>query len=429
MTAPVDRHEFWRRTLRAWDLGFAALLAVVAVPLAADAPGDPGAAAALVALTVLAAAYVLVGRRAALAGDGRGADAYLVVLLAVVSLATWAGDVGFTLLFVAYSQIWFFARRRLTGIAWCVALTAAVTASVGLRLAQSGRGWSASVAEVGGQMLVSLAFSIVVGLWITAIAEQSEERAELIDRLEQAQAALAVEHHAAGVLAERSRVAQEIHDTLAQGFTSVVMLSQAAGAELDRGRDDEVRRRLVQVESVARENLAEARALVAAFGPADLQTGSLADALRRLAARVADETGVRVLVEAAPAPADAPAVPLGREVEVALLRTAQEALANVRRHAGASTVRVHLAVGPDGAALEVTDDGRGLRPGAREGVGLRGMRSRAEATGGTLTLEAPEGGGTRVRLRLPVVGPVAPVGPVGPVGPVAPVGPEPEGRP
>ncbi|SFB01717.1 sensor histidine kinase [Cellulomonas marina] len=399
--APVERSEFWRRTMRGWDLAFYALALVVGVPTAVSALRPPGSATSLLAvaaLLVLVVAYVLLGRRAALQGRPRGADAYLVVLVVVTGVATWSGDFGFVLLFIAYSQVWFFSRRRSAGVAWCVALTLVVAGAAVLRLGS----WSDEAGEVATQMTISLAFAVVLGLWITQIAEQSEERAGLIERLEHAQAALAAEHHAAGVLAERARVAQEIHDTLAQGFTSVVMLAQTATAELERGGRDEVRRRLAQIEAVARDNLAEARALVAAFGPAALDGVTLGEALERLARRFEAETGVEVVLAGTATTgtattADGP----GRETEVVLLRAAQEALANVRRHADARRVTVRLVHAPGGTRLEVEDDGRGIAPGTPEGTGLRGMRDRAAATGSDLLVGPGPSGGTRLSLHLP----------------------------
>src|SRR5699024_269426 len=103
---------------------------------------------------------------------------------------------------------------------------------------------------------------------------------------------LAEAHHASGVLAERERLAGEIHDTLAQGFTSIVMVAQTAQAELRRGRDDAAAERLASIEATARDNLEEARALVAAFAPAALSQGTLVDALERITERFAAETGV-----------------------------------------------------------------------------------------------------------------------------------------
>ena len=127
---------------------------------------------------------------------------------------------------------------------------------------------------------------------MTQIAEQSEVQRQLVAQLQAAQDELAATHHAAGVTAERERMAQEIHDTLAQGFTSIVMLAQTSAAELERGRDEAALARVGQIEQVARENLAEARALVAAFGPADLADATLAEALGRLVERFTQQTSV-----------------------------------------------------------------------------------------------------------------------------------------
>jgi signal transduction histidine kinase len=192
-------------------------------------------------------------------------------------------------------------------------------------------------------------------------------------------------------------MAREIHDTLAQGFTSVVMQAQAATAALDRGETAAVRDRLGVVEATARENLAEARALVAAFAPLPLQDATLAEALRRLGDRFGAETGVAVRVEVAPGDGLAPAS------DVVLLRAAQEALANVRRHAGARSVVVRLARDAGAAELEVTDDGRGLPAGRAEGFGLSGMRERVASVGGTLDVGPGRAGGTTLRVRVPAV--------------------------
>jgi len=266
-------------------------------------------------------------------------------------------------------------------------------------MAVSSGATGADLLSLAGQMAIGLIFALALGLWITRVAEQSEGRAALIERLEAAQAELAVSNHAAGVLAERERVAQEIHDTLAQGFTSVVMLAQTAQAQIEVGRPEQAADRLAQIEQVARDNLAEARALVAAFGPAALADATLAEALARLGERFRAETGVQVEVSLADV-ADA-----GRDTEVVLLRAAQEALANVRKHAGARRVLLRLSRQDGAVALEVLDDGQGLAPGTAEGVGLRGMRDRVAAGGGTLDVAGEPGRGTRVRLAMPLGAP------------------------
>jgi signal transduction histidine kinase len=200
------------------------------------------------------------------------------------------------------------------------------------------------------------------------------------------------------VVAERERMARDIHDTLAQGFTSVIALAQAERARLAAGGDDAPR--LALLEETARENLGEARALVAAFAPVDLQGSGLVDALRRLSDRFTAETGVPVRLELPPGPSDGE---LGTAEAVVLLRVAQEALSNVRRHAGAAQVTLRLRRQGDGTGVEVADDGAGFDVDAVAGssFGLSGMRSRVEEVGGLLAVSSRPGGGTRVTVSLP----------------------------
>jgi signal transduction histidine kinase len=245
-------------------------------------------------------------------------------------------------------------------------------------------------------MLVTLVFAVGLGLWFHVAMQRAEEHARLLGELQAAQAELARTNHEAGVTAERERLAREIHDTLAQGFTSVIMQAQAATAALDVKDDDAVRERLHVVEETARDNLAEARALVAAFAPVALQDASLPQALGRLGTRFAEETGLIVRVQAEGVGALPPAV------EVVLLRAAQEALANVRRHAQARSVVVRLGQADGEVTLTVSDDGRGLGPDAAEGFGLAGMRDRVRSAGGTLAVGPGDDGGTTLCARVPV---------------------------
>ncbi len=149
-----------------------------------------------------------------------------------------------------------------------------------------------AIAFIFGTVVLGLAFSLVFGTWITRIIAESRERAALIRRLEAAQAELAEVSRQAGTLAERQRLAGEIHDTLAQGLTSIVMLLQAADTEI--GSDPaEARRHVGLATQTAREGLAEARAMVAALTPAHLDSGPLHEALARLTDRIGAETGHR----------------------------------------------------------------------------------------------------------------------------------------
>jgi signal transduction histidine kinase len=396
--APVaERHEFWRRALAGWDAAFYALLVMSAFSMVAvDATWPPSldVRLALGSLVVLLAAYLLLGRRGAVRGDTRLTRGYLAVLITVVVLCSGVSSVGSILLFVGFSQVWFFSDTLRGGIAASVLLAVTTCAAIAFEISATG----SDLLQLAGQMGVGLIFSLALGLWITRVAEQSEERAGLIERLEAAQAQLAASNHAAGVLAERERLAQEIHDTLAQGFTSVVMLAQTTQAQLDAGQDEAARGRVAQIEQVARDNLAEARALVAAFGPAALADGTLAEALTRLGERFGAETGVAVDVRLSTTGA------VGRDTEVVLLRAAQEALANVRKHAHADRVRLTLSGDAGQVTLEVQDDGDGVPSAVAEGVGLRGMRERAAGAGGTLVVAGRAGSGTCLRLTLPVGG-------------------------
>ncbi|MBP2706793.1 sensor histidine kinase [Microbispora sp. RL4-1S] len=236
-----------------------------------------------------------------------------------------------------------------------------------------------------GVTVTVLTFALVIGPWIVDIIAQSRERASLILELEASRAEVAGLSAERGALAERERLAGEIHDTLAQGFTSIVMLLQ----------QPETRRIELAIQT-ARENLAEARALIAELGPAPLSGTTLEEALRRITAQFAEELSVSAVFEVR---GDSRATPT--RVDVVLLRVAQEALANVRKHAQAAAVTVTLEYTPEAARLTLLDNGTGYDPSAPEGYGLRGMRARVEQVGGVLTLVRPPCGGTLVEAVVP----------------------------
>ncbi|WP_292883552.1 sensor histidine kinase [Microbacterium sp.] len=207
--------------------------------------------------------------------------------------------------------------------------------------------------------------------------------------------------HRTAVQDERARLAREIHDTLAQGFTGIITQLQAA----EQAADDGARRRHTEAAlTLARDGLAEARRSVQALRPAALEQTSLADALSGVARSWSTRTGIATTVTAA---GDGRGLPT--ETEVALLRMAQEALANVEKHAAATRVTLALRVGPATASLEVRDDGRGFDAvdrlrGAADGsggYGLIAMRERLEAAAGALMVDSRPGRGTVVRAEVP----------------------------
>ncbi|MBO2445945.1 sensor histidine kinase [Actinomadura barringtoniae] len=343
-----------------------AVLAYDGVPL-----GDRfGAVAALAALAL----WALVFSRRVLAG--RGSPWVLVAGMAVLLTAALSfSSVAAMALPAVYPPI--FMSLALRGA--LVVTSAATTLPVVAVAVQDGV-HSGAFATIVVLALLSFVITPVLGTWITKTIELNAEVVRL--------------SHEAGTAAERARLAREIHDTLTQGFTSVVALSQAVESEL--GTDlDAARRHVELIRTTARDNLAEARAMVGALTPSALSDGSLAEAVRRQGRRLNEETGVAVTVQAA---AEAPA--LSKAGEVVLLRAAQEAFANVRKHARASAVTVEIAVTADGVRLTVTDDGIGLRdPGG--GFGLRGMRDRVEQIGGRMSVRGLPGAGTTLEIEVP----------------------------
>ncbi|MFI6291475.1 sensor histidine kinase [Nonomuraea sp. NPDC050790] len=242
--------------------------------------------------------------------------------------------------------------------------------------------------------LIAISAATAVG-YFHSVAQQSAERKRLFDELQAAQEARAAAERQAGVAAERQRLARDIHDSLTQGFASVVMLLEAAQATLPDNRH------LSQALRVTRENLAESRRVVRALRPGDLDECGLPEALRRLSGRLCDETGAeaQTVITGSPRPLEA-------GVQAELLRVAQEAVANARRHARAERVTLTLSYMEDLVVLDVHDDGGGFDPGrAASGHGLSIMRERMEQLGGTLLVESAPGAGATVVASLPAGAP------------------------
>jgi signal transduction histidine kinase len=205
----------------------------------------------------------------------------------------------------------------------------------------------------------------------------------------------------------------DIHDTVAQDLTGVVMLAQRGRRELRGGGTEALDATLALLEDSARDALTQTRAIVAATAPVELTDG-LGRALGRLGARMARETGIPVEVR------DDPDVgPVDRDAEVVLLRCAQEGLANVRRHAGASAVELVLARDGADVVLAIRDDGRGFDPDRPTGgYGIDGMRRRLAAAAGRLDV-ASGADGTVLTARIPAHAPAA-ADPAAPAPPAAP---------
>ncbi|MCM3886419.1 sensor histidine kinase [Frankia sp. R82] len=207
----------------------------------------------------------------------------------------------------------------------------------------------------------------------------------------------------AGVTEERGRLAGEIHDTLAQGLAGIITQLEAARRAEDAGEPGERSRHLELADSLARANLVEARRSVRALRPERLDRAGLAEALTALAGDWTRRTAIPAHVVTTGAPTRT-----STEIETAVYRIAQEALANVANHAQASRVQLTLSYVDDTVLLDVADDGAGFRPAADSPpgrYGLTGMHRRAQALAGSLTIESAPGDGTIVNAMIPLPSP------------------------
>lgn len=209
---------------------------------------------------------------------------------------------------------------------------------------------------------------------------------------------LASQERGAAIVEERNRMAQEIHDNLAQGLTGIVVQLNAAEALLARG-PEAVQRHLVAARDLARASLGEARRSVWALRPIALAEGSLATALAgvvdQFTVGTAAEIGLVVAGDVRPLPPD---------VELNILRIGQEAVTNAVRHARAQRITVQLDYEPTHVRLRIEDNGSGEIPAATAcggGAGLSGMDRRARQVGGELTVRGMHGQGTRIELSVP----------------------------
>ncbi|MEE8200305.1 MAG: PAS domain S-box protein [Candidatus Acidoferrales bacterium] len=208
---------------------------------------------------------------------------------------------------------------------------------------------------------------------------------------------LAEERRQSAILQERNRIAGEIHDTLAQGFTGIVIQLEAAEDVLPES-PEEVRTHIIQARSLARESLAEARRSVWALRPQALEEGDLASAFMYLANQLTAGTLIQVEFSLRGTPC-----PLPLSIEHDLLRIGQEALTNALRYAQVTKVRMELRFEPQQVRLCVYDDGRGFDPSqpTAHGFGLTCMRARAERIGAQLQVDSRPRKGTRITVTVP----------------------------
>lgn len=266
------------------------------------------------------------------------------------------------------------------------------------------RGSDIAFLSLNNSVLWALFIFVVAGLalvfFINGITVQSSKRRALITQLERTRADLAAAERREGIFQERERLAREIHDTLAQAFISIITHLEACEQNLP-DIATQSHRHLIQAEETARQGLKQARRVVQDLRPEVLEKSPLPQAIKRVVHGWSEQSGIW-----AETVVTGTHVHLHPDAETTLIRAVQESLANVQKHAQASSVRVTLSYMADVIMLDVHDNGIGLSQASQPmnggGYGLIAMRQRVSQVGGSLTMESESNEGTTVVVQLPI---------------------------
>ena len=320
---------------------------------------------------------------------------YFSLALALLGLAAWLHPVFVYAIGMLFGQMFAIAPPVLI-VPGVVAILATIILSAnGWRLPED-IDWADALFIAAQAALMLLLY-----LYIYHVFRTSSERARLVNELRAANEQLAraqEQQHELIILRERERMARDLHDGLGHSLVALSVQLEAVQRlyPVDPARASA---QIDDMKQLTRDSMAELRRSLDALRAPDQSDDPLDEILERLAIEVANRAGLKLTCATISAPELPPAVP------EALSRVAQEALANVERHAAATSVSLLFDVQPDALVLIISDDGRGLPPEAetRPGhYGLRGMRERIEGLGGTLTLSS-NGRGTTVKAWLPLV--------------------------
>jgi signal transduction histidine kinase len=253
-------------------------------------------------------------------------------------------------------------------------------------------------------MLIAGQVDGVIGIRFTRLRVFRPEETELAQALaHQARLAmqltcLSEQSRQSAVMAERNRMARDVHDTLAQGFTGVIVQLEAAADATCKGLAQEAGAHLDRAGNLARESLREARRSVQALRPQALEENHWSEALDGLIRKMTAGTGLRSEFVLRGQP-----MPLPADWEENLLRIGQEVLTNALRHAGATELKTQLVFASEEIRLELRDNGCGFDPeGKHDGFGLLGMRERVEGMGGQITIQSAKGAGSAILVALPL---------------------------
>lgn len=327
------------------------------------------------------------------AGRSGAAIAWLAALSGVWAALVWLVPEAAYLVF----PLFFLYLHLLPGVGGPLAVVATTALTIGAFAVHGGL-------TVGGVVgpVVGAGVALLIGLGYAALERRAAEREALMIELIATRDRLAAAEREQGVLAERARLAREIHDTVAQGLSSIQMLLHAAERADATGPGIEHVR---LARRAAADGLAETRRFIRELAPPSLDSG-LGAALHRLAEGWGAREGVAVTVEVSRELA------LPMDAQTALLRVAQGALANVAQHARAGRVGIRLERTDDAVRLEIADDGAGFDPrvaeraaSATDSFGLRAMRERVDQLDGRLDVVSAPGAGTTITATLPAGAP------------------------
>ncbi|WP_291545874.1 sensor histidine kinase [Brevibacterium sp.] len=386
-------------TERTMEIGQHAMALVLTVISCIRAIGGGAAPLAAIAVSIVFLAWYALGAvRAARSGAIVLAKWWLLVL-AIAWLCTLLVSAEF--IWMAF-VLWLLAGHLFSMRIAVVFTALTYIATVVAPLAHYGEVQTASI--IGS--LIGAIFALGLSRGYIELLREGRRREELLQSLEVAhqnlldlQDELALTQRHAGEIQERTRVSRDIHDTIAQEISSIRLI---AHAEVDKTTDEHASQVLRQVEDLAAQSSRDVRRIIAALAPAELEDGALTAAIRRLLTRLEADTSIRGRVEVDETVASLPA-----EVEVALLRTAQSALANVRQHSQASRVMVSLMDLDGSIRMDIVDDGVGMAdPESRQresesGFGLDFIGSRMRELGGELVIESTPGSGFAISATLP----------------------------
>lgn len=415
MNSPTDRPPIEplfayneRLWLRVWAATQSVALVVACYAMLASAGGvraflaSPGAVRAMGTVGLLVAYHVVAFRAHGWMMHRPWAVFLFVPLGWAIILSALAIHASFSVLMLgAILQGFIFLP-----FSWAIVTLALVVllASAAIVLQPMRQGLNPTVARIVSLLAMGTMIGTVM-LYIHRANRDSAIRSRLLRQLEEAQRDLAARAHEAGAQEERQRLARDIHDTLAQGFTSVIKHLEAIELSFaaERAEPADVLcgalAHLAHAQAVSRESLAEIRRLVWALRPPQLVETSLPAAIERIVSRWSEANAVAATCIIADLPTLQP------DADVIFLRATQEALNNVDRHARATRVAVAMHLVDGLVLLSVEDDGRGFSDADTAGagrMGIAGMRERVRPFGGRVLIESEAGAGTSITVALPL---------------------------